>query len=125
VDGKFDNSTGADGAFYINVRRGIQFFANSTTDPVVVGDLQGVVYAQDDYTVQHTSGTNSPAGILIRVVTGTAPGDKNYGPGCWVDVGVPIIPSVATAVIAGVTITAPTGVGQVLTSTSTTAAHFV
>jgi hypothetical protein len=84
----FDNSTGGDGAFYVTVRRGVQFFHNSTGDAVVVGDTLGVCYAEDDMTVCHTGTSKSATGIVIKLTDGTQPGDQ-YGAGVWVDVGVP------------------------------------
>ena len=123
TNGKFDNSAGANGAFMVTVRKGVQFFANLGSDPVVVGDMQSICYAYDDYTVQHTSGTNSIAGVVVRVVDGTLPGDELYGPGVWVDVGL-ALPYLST-ILNATTITGnPTAAGQVLIATAAGAAHW-
>jgi len=127
TDGKFDNTNGANGAFSLNVRRGVQFFANLGSDPVVITDTLGLCYASDDYTVQHTLGTNSPAGIVMRVTDGTTPGDENYGPGVWVDVGVPLASfTTVTAnnalAIDGVTVTGTPSATQTIKASTGTAA---
>jgi hypothetical protein len=81
----FDNTSGADGAFYVDVRVGCFFMKNYATDPVVVGD--NICYAYDDYQVMHTArADNSIAGRVVRVVAGTEPGETN-GAGVWVDFG--------------------------------------
>ena len=83
VNSVFDNTSGADGAFYVDVRVGCFFMQNYATDPVVVGD--NVCYAKDDVQVMHTArADNSIAGRVVRVVLGTEPGEVN-GPGVWVD----------------------------------------
>jgi hypothetical protein len=88
VGSVFDNTGGADGAFYVDVRVGCYFMQNYATDPVVMGD--NVCYAKDDCQVMHTArADNSIAGRVVRLVTGAEPGETN-GPGVWVDFGAAI-----------------------------------
>jgi hypothetical protein len=112
------------GNVLVQVRRGLQFMHNSATAPALVADIHQPIYAEDDNTVCTTIAAHSPAGILYSIVDGTLPGDENYGPGCWVDVGAPCISYGAITAPTGVILTAPTSTGQVLTATSTTAAHY-
>jgi hypothetical protein len=65
-----DNSSGANGAKNILVRRGKAFkFANSGTDPVDQSCLGKTCYIEDDQTVAKTDGTStrSAAGIVVGV----------------------------------------------------------
>jgi hypothetical protein len=79
----FDNTSGALGAFYLSVKRGIQFFVNAD---LTGADIFAVAYATDEKTVAVTGTTK--AGFVIQVTDGTAPGDQ-AGAGAWVQVGVP------------------------------------
>lgn len=85
----FDNTDGGNAAFMVNVKRGIQFFANRGADPVVAADYWKPCYAYDNQTVAHTSTGLSPAGYVVMVTDGTNPGDT-CGAGVWVQVGVGI-----------------------------------
>lgn len=85
----FDNTNGGNAAFMVQVKRGIQFFANRGADPVVPADYWAPCYAYDNATVCHTASGLSAAGYVVMVTDGTNPGDLN-GPGVWVQVGVGI-----------------------------------
>ena len=65
-----DNTTGADGAKTLAVRRKLAFkFANHTADPVAQADVGNTVYIVDDQTVAKTkgTGTRSAAGKLLAI----------------------------------------------------------
>jgi hypothetical protein len=65
-----DNTSGADGAKSVQVRRRKVFkFLNSGADPVAQADLGKTVYIVDDQTVAKTNGvgTRSPAGRLVGI----------------------------------------------------------
>lgn len=73
-----DNTSGANGAINVRVRRKDAFYwANSSTDPVTQASLGKVCYIVDDQTVSATSGSNtqSAAGIVVGL-------DAN---GVWVE----------------------------------------
>lgn len=61
-----DNTSGADGAVNVNVRRGVFRFANSPAgDLIALKDIGSTCYIVDDQTVALTNGTNT------RSVAGT------------------------------------------------------
>lgn len=64
-----DNTSGADGAVSILVRRGKAFKFKNDADAVVQADLGKVCYIVDDETVAKTNGTGtrSAAGIVVGV----------------------------------------------------------
>lgn len=85
-----DNSTGADGAKVIAVRRGPFKFKNSGSgDLIAQADVGKLCYVVDDQTVALTSdtGARSPAGMIMQVDTD----------GVFVEVGV--IPQIAALLL--------------------------
>lgn len=65
-----DNTSGADGALSVQVKRGTFRFANSSAgDAIAQADVGADCYIVDDQTVAKTSGTNtrSVAGKIIAV----------------------------------------------------------
>ena len=68
-EGSVDNTSGADGAKSILVRRGKAFkWSNSSGDPVDQTCLGKTCYIEDDQTVSKTdgTGTQSAAGIVVQ-----------------------------------------------------------
>jgi len=64
-----DNSSGLAGALNVEIEKGIFHFANSSTDPVVAGDIAGDCYIVDDQTVSHTDTSQSVAGKVFDLDT--------------------------------------------------------
>ena len=62
-------NTGADGAAYINVTRGIFVFDNTATvaNQITAADVLRPCYIEDDHTVSTLSTDASIAGLVIRV----------------------------------------------------------
>jgi hypothetical protein len=63
-----DNTGGAAGAVFVQVRRGLLFnWANATDDPVTPASRGKLCYVEDNQTVAATTGNNtrSPAGIVL------------------------------------------------------------
>lgn len=60
-------NAGSDGDSSIEVRRGQFPLNNSTTDPVVQGDVLGLCYWEDNDTVCHTASGKSAAGKVQEV----------------------------------------------------------
>lgn len=71
-----DNGTGAAGAQFVDGRRGVYRFDNSTTAPLARSAILGLAYIEDDQTVCATVASGI-AGTVIDV-------DED---GVWVDVG--------------------------------------
>ncbi|KIP19338.1 hypothetical protein KY49_3298 [Burkholderia sp. MSHR3999] len=65
-----DNTTGADGAVSVQVRRGVTFkWANAADDAVTQASYGKPCFIEDNQTVAKTNGngTRSPAGIVLGV----------------------------------------------------------
>lgn len=64
-----DNSSGANGALTVDVKRGVFQFGNSATDAVTQAELGKTVYVEDDQTVSKTSNSSarSAAGKCLGV----------------------------------------------------------
>lgn len=60
-----DNSTGAAGALYINVKRGAFKVANSATAAVDADDIGKLCYIEDDHTVAEMAANSIPAGVVL------------------------------------------------------------
>src|SRR6516165_2928731 len=67
--GDADNSSGAAGAFMVEVRRGTFKFVNDGSDPVAQADLPISVYITDDQTVCKTATGKSKAGTALFIDT--------------------------------------------------------
>lgn len=67
AEGVADNSSGADGAVAVVVRKGCYRYANLVSDPVTRTGIGGNCYIVDDQTVAATSDTNtrSVAGKVV------------------------------------------------------------
>lgn len=67
-----DNSTGANGDLSIKVRRGVFYFKNYGSDPVVRADVGKDCWVYDDETVAHSDGgaARSKAGTVEDVDAG-------------------------------------------------------
>src|SRR5574343_407533 len=65
----FDATGLASGALEINVRQGVFKFANSSGDPLAIGDVGGLCYVENDQTISKTSGgaTQSVAGTFVAL----------------------------------------------------------
>lgn len=80
--GIIDNTDGADGDLYVEVRSGIWSFQNSAGgDEITAAEMGHTVYIVDDQTVAKTSNTNtrSPAGAVRMIEGGLV----------YVDIGMP------------------------------------
>lgn len=65
-----DNTSGADGAVSVEVRKGTYRFANSAADDAITrADIGNNCFVVDDQTVAKTNGTNtrSVAGLIVDV----------------------------------------------------------
>jgi hypothetical protein len=90
---RVDNSAGAAGDLTARVRRGTFRWANSAAgDAITIAEIGGACFIVDDQTVAKTDGggTRSKAGIISDV----------DAQGVWVDTGVGILNSPATALLA-------------------------
>lgn len=77
-------NAGADGAKFVQVRRGIMKYGNSAAgDAVAQAEVFGPCYVVDDATVMKTAAGKSVAGKVIKVDAATDPG----GAGVWVEMG--------------------------------------
>lgn len=63
-----DNTGGSSGAIRCKIKPGVYYFANSSGDPIALGDVGNVCYIEDDQTVSKTdgSGTQSAAGVIVN-----------------------------------------------------------
>ncbi|UJX43042.1 hypothetical protein K9F62_10335 [Desulfovibrio sp. JY] len=67
--GAVSNATGADGAAFVEVERGVFAFDNDGTDTVTRAHVGGSAYAVDDQTVASNDGTGTRSAIgIIRDV---------------------------------------------------------
>lgn len=81
-----DNTSGADNAVTVSVRRDVVQLVNSTsTDAITAADINNVCYIVDDQTVAKTNGTNtrSACGRIVDV----------DATGVWVDIGDAAMPT--------------------------------
>lgn len=64
-----DNSSGGDGALWIEVEEGIFKWGNNAagSDAVVAADVGATVYIEDDYNVCHTGTGKSAAGKVAQL----------------------------------------------------------
>jgi hypothetical protein len=72
LQSQFDSLQTYGPATGVDAKRGIFVFANSTTSPVVQGDLGSDVYVQDDQTVAHSSTHSLVAGVFLGFYNGDA-----------------------------------------------------
>lgn len=83
-----DNTTGADGAKTIAVRRGPHKFNNSAAgDAIAQAEVGTIAYIVDDQTVMKTATGKSPAGMIMQVESD----------GVFVEIGV--TPQIAAALV--------------------------